>query len=207
MGNLSNLKPLIEDLENQEWTLACFKFNYKNTPYAAIVKRFLENDRKNDKYALARIEIVDLDSVNLSRRLSCEVNSNKLLADAKTIREFFKINYSNNLGDVLNQLYNHINKYIPTKVPKNYSEIEKILVVESLSRSDSEDPTKIYPLNLKRNGKGRSRSPFNSDKTKIICPEVFDLIKDDPSISCCFTSDENKGKPSREIIDNFSMQI
>lgn len=144
MHNFSNLRPLINDLSDRGWTLSCFTFTYKRIPYVVVVKRFLSPSEKHSKYALAKLEIIDC--TNPDRRFLTEANSNGFIASAKKIREFFGIAYGDNIGDILEQLASHINNFMPHQVPNKYSEQEKIFAIESLSKSDSEDPQKNLPL-------------------------------------------------------------
>ena len=46
-------------------------------------------------------------------------------------------------------------------------------VVQSLSKSDSEDPSKIYCNKVRRNPNNGHRSEFNADKTKLLRPSLY----------------------------------
>ena len=46
-------------------------------------------------------------------------------------------------------------------------------VVQSLSKSDSEDPSKIYCNKVRRNPNNGYRSEFNADKTKLLRPSLY----------------------------------
>ena len=85
----------------------------------------------------------------------CEANSFRLLIDPKAMREYFGIEYAENLGDILRQFTECLGRCIPIKVPEHISEVEKISMVNSLSLSDAEDHRKIYCKNVKRNTNGK----------------------------------------------------
>ena len=136
--------------------------------------------------------------------LDVEANSSRLIIDAKTLREYFGIEYSNNVGDILNQFTQRLGMSMPTSVNELVSELEKQAMVVSLSKSDSEDPSKIYIIGVKRNPIGKTRSEFNADKTKLLYREVFEKFKNDESISFCYSKEKEKLKTLGEIIKNFA---
>jgi len=108
-----NLKLLKQDMESKDWIIDSFDFRYKQQKYIVLVKLF-EQDEKTPEYALLKLEF--LKENDFSEKLSIYVNSVKLFTDAKTLREFFGIKYSNNLGDVLFQFSKTFSEFIPTEV-------------------------------------------------------------------------------------------
>lgn len=83
-------------------------------------------------------------ATDLNDDLIAEANSQGLLIGAKELREYFHIDYTENLGDVLKQFTERLGKAIPCCISDNPSDEEKITMVLSLSKSDAEDPRKIY---------------------------------------------------------------
>ena len=73
---------------------------------------------------------------DLNDGLEIEANSSKLLIDAKTLRQYFGIEYQDNLGDILKQFTQTFGKAIPMSISKNISDEEKGAMVKSLSISD-----------------------------------------------------------------------
>lgn len=199
---LENLKSLKEDMKNNGWTICSFIFKYKNKNYIVLVKRFVGSVKRISEYALVKLEFMK--ETDLTDLLEVEANSNRLLIDAKTLREYFGIEYSNNLGDIINQFSNQLGDSIPTNIKMNISDIEKQAMVRSLSISDSEDPEKIYCTMVRRNPEGKKRSEFNSDKTKLLRGELFKYFKDDESISFCYSKELEKENNDATIIKNFS---
>lgn len=198
---LGYLKNLQEDMKNKGWTICSFMFQYKKS-YVVLVKRFVGDEKRNDKYALVKLEFMEEN--NLKNSLYVEANSSRLITDAKTLREYFEIQYSDNLGDILKQFTQRLGSFIPSSVNERVSELEREAMVRSLSKSDSEDPSKIYIVGVRRNPKGKTRSEFNADKTKLLYKEVFEKFKNDKSISFCYSNDPNKLKTLDEIITNFA---
>jgi len=201
---LKNLKLLKDEMKNKGWTICSFIFSYKNTRYIVLVKRFVGNEIRNDKYALVKLQFMKESDLNDS--LEIEANSNKLIADAQMLREYFGINYSNNIGDILKQFTLQFGNSIPTEVKDTISELEKKAMVHSLSLSDSEDPEKIYCTKVRRNPQGHKRSEFNTDKTKLLRRSLFEHFKDDDSISFCYSKEKNDEKDDVTILKNFSIQ-
>ena len=199
---LENLKSLKEDMKNKGWTICSFIFKYKNKNYIVLVKRFVGSVKRISEYALVKLEFIKEN--DLTDLLEVEANSNRLLIDTKKLREYFGIEYSNNLGDIINQFSNQLGDSIPKNIKKNVSDIEKQAMVRSLSISDSEDPEKIYCTMVRRNPEGKKRSEFNSDKTKIRREELFEYFKDDESISFCYSKEPEKENDDATILRNFS---
>lgn len=97
-----------------------------------------------------------------------EANSNSLLDDIKSIRKYFGIAYGPNMG----QFAQILNGVVPTQVPNpnSYDKTPLECLNSSLSRSDSEDPTKIYCYGTIMNRVEKQQSPFGSNKTKLNRP-------------------------------------
>lgn len=136
-----------------------------------VVKSIVGKKKRVNQYALVKLHFMKRDDLNDG--LEIEANSSKLLIDAKILRQYFGIEYQNNLGDILKQFTETFGKAIPMNIPKNISDEEKGAMVKSLSISDSENPNKIYCYKIRRNPSGGKRSDFNSDKTKLLRSGLF----------------------------------
>ena len=200
---LSKLKQLKEDMEENEWTITSFLFTYKSIKYVVLVKRFIDNVKKRDPYALVKLDFFKAN--DLSCTLSAEANSKKILIDARTLREYFGIEYSENLGDILMQFSKRFGEFIPVSVPLQFSELEVGLIIKSLSKGDSEDPNKVFCYKVRRNPKGQMRSLYNADKTKILRLPLFNYFKDDKSISFCYSTEKKDENDDATILYNFSI--
>lgn len=158
--------------------------------------------KKKSPYALVLLEF--LEKNNLDYNLQVEANSNSLLIDAKELRNYFRIKYSPNLGDILTQFTDELNKHTPTVVTEKLSEEQTQVMSFSLSKSDSENLNKKYCFAVKRNPKGYSRSDFNDNKTRLLRPRLYKYFKDDKTISFCFSDTIENKKTDSEIIAHFS---
>lgn len=199
---LDNLKELKKNMEENNWVICSFLFRYKEIEYIVLVKLFAANERRENTYALVKMQFIKHN--NLHEKLEIEANSLRLIIDRETFRIFFGIEYGFNPGDIIEQFTKRLGEKIPTIVPNNVSKAEKDAMVASLSRSDSEDPNKTYCYKVKRNSLGNKRSQYNSNKTRILRPELFKKFEDDPSISFCYTDDSSKENDDSTILYNFS---
>ncbi len=205
MGNLENLKSLKDDMATLGWSICDFLFTYKNTEYIVLVKRFVGSEKRVNQYALVKLHFMKTD--NLNDDLQVEANSNGLIVDTKTLREYFGIDYDQeNLRNILTQFYERLGKSIPISMPNMncISNIEKQAVLSSLSRSDSENPNKIYCIGVKRNPDGKKRSDFNADKTKILRKKLYNSFSNDIGISFCYSEDPNREKDDATIYREFA---
>lgn len=199
---LSNLNELKNDMVSKNWTICSFLFRYKLVVYIVLVKRFVGKEKRVNQYALVKLHFMK--RADLNDGLEIEANSSKLLIDAKNLRQYFDIEYQDNLGDILKQFAKTFGKAIPTKISNNISNEEKSAMVNSLSISDSEDPNKIYCYKMRRNPNGGKRSAFNSDKTKLLRPILFKKFENELGVSFCYTDNPLKENDDSTILSNFS---
>ncbi|WP_454059457.1 DUF6037 family protein [Elizabethkingia ursingii] len=199
-----NFKLLKRDMEDNDWVMDAFTFVYKNINYIVVVKRFLENEKK-PPYALLKTEFMKADDHNYN--ITILVNSSGFMTDPKTLRMFFNIDFAKNVGELLQQFNQYFSGFIPTKVNSNKSKSLTQVLISSLSRSDSEDPNKIYCFTVRRNPDNRQRSPFNDNKTKLLRPSLYMKFKEDPTISFCYSQNSNEECTDEEIFLKFSQRI
>lgn len=199
---LSNLKCLKDDMVSKEWTICSFMFEYKKIKYIVLVKRFVRTEKRVDQYALVKLHFMKCN--DLSDDLQVEANSRNLIVDAKTLRLYFEIEYSDNMGDILCQFTKRLGNIIPRMVPDTVSDIERKAMVNFLSRSDSEDPNKIYCNKVKRNPNGGQRSEFNADKTKLLRESLFKYFYNEPNVSFCYFAEPSMENDDATILKNFS---
>ncbi|WP_431462713.1 DUF6037 family protein [Lactobacillus crispatus] len=201
-GYLSNLALLKEDMVAKDWTIASFSFTYKGIRYVVLIRRFVSPVKRKCQYALVQLEFMHYDNIN--NNYVVEANKNQLLDDVKSIRKYFGIEYRQNLGDLMKQFSQTLNKAIPTKVPTQYNSIQLDCLNRSLSQSDSQDPNKKYCYGTMLNPTGKLRSPFNSDKIKLYRPILFQKLKSAARLSFCYSDDPKMEKTDGEIIANLN---
>lgn len=148
MDNLENLMTLKNDMKKKDWTICDFIFEFNGVEYIVLVNRFVGNTIRENKYAVVKLNFMKCE--NLKDELPVEASIKQLFIDAKTLREYFGIKYSENLGNILNQFTYRLGQSVPKTMPdmKTLTDFEKGAIVRSLSISDSEDPNKSIVLAL-----------------------------------------------------------
>ena len=199
---LRNLKALRDAMRKQGWVVTCFDFTYKQRGYYVTVTDYI-NTPKPDDFAL--VHLCFMRKTDITDSLSVPANQGGLMVEAQTLREFFGIEWVENLGDILHQFTEQFGKWIPVEI-KDLSEGQKKAVVRQLGTSDaSDDPDKIYCIDVRRSGKKsdgslKKRSPFNSQKSEFLRPELYAKFKDDLNLRFCYSVDPSAEKTDRQII-------
>lgn len=199
---LENLRTLKENMVESNWTICSFLFTYREIEYIVLVKRFVRNIQRDNEYALVQLHFMRSD--DLVNDLLIEANSQKLLVDAHRLRDFFGIEYAENLGSLLQQFTARLGEFIPTEIPQRVTDIEQRAMVSDLSRSDAEDPNRIYCSHVRRNPNNGQRSVFNSDKTKLLRPSLFQHFQNDNNISFCYSDQQHRENTDADILRKFA---
>lgn len=202
MNILENLRVLKSDMESNGWVIDAFPFTFKAIDYIVLVKLYDANDVNRPKYALLELEF--LKKSNISDNLVAPANTTKLLITPQELRTYFGIEWSANLGDILSQFYEYLSKYIPLSVGLHRTQAIDVAMVDSLSKSDSQDPRKIYCFSAKRNPNEGHRTQYNDNKTRILRPVLYSKLSSDPNVSFNYSLEISKEKSDSEIISNFS---
>lgn len=205
MHTLNNLKLLKADMQSKGWVVEGFYYKYKQKSYIVIVKLF-DKSEKIPEYALVKLEF--LEKSNFTNMLSTYANSVKLFCTAKELRLFFGIEYSDNMGDIIEQFYQRLSAYIPAECSNNRSEELKKAMIASLNRSDSEDPNRIYCYKVKRNAKSKDgvlgqRSCYNDNKTRLRRGSLYSRLGEDKNISFCYSTNIDDERTDEQIISDF----
>lgn len=200
MSVFENFKLLKKDMIDKGWVIEGFPFNYKNCDYIVLAKLYQEGEKK-PQYAIMKVDI--LKSNNIDNHITVPVNINGFLIKAQQLREFFNIDYAENLGDILSQFNEYFAHFIPTQVTLGKPQELIDVMIRSLSKSDSEDPNKLYCYDVRRNPEGQKRTPFNDNKTRLRRSNLYVAFESDPSISFCYSTDINHEKTDAQIIEKF----
>ena len=178
---LCNLKALRDAMRKQGWVVTCFDFTYKKQGYYVTVTDYI-NSPKPDGFAL--VDLCFMRKTDITDSLSVPANQGGLMVEAQTLREFFGIEWAENLGDILHQFTEQFGKWIPVEI-EDLSEGQKKAVVRQLGISDTSDhPDKIYCIDVRRTGTRadgslKERSSFNSQKSEFLRPELYAKFKDE----------------------------
>ena len=188
-------------MTNIGWVIEAFPFNYKNCDYIVLAKLYQEGEKK-PKYALMKVDILKRN--NIDERITAPVNTKGFLITPQLLREFFNIDYGENLGDILSQFNECFGKFIPTQVNLGKSQELIDAMISSLSKSDSEDPNKLYCYDVRRNPEGKKRTVFNDNKTRLLRSNLYVTFASDNSISFCYSANTNQEETDAEIITKFT---
>ena len=202
----ANLKLLKSDMEAKAWVIDSFYFHYKEQAYIVLVKLFDENEPKG-KYDLVKLEFLKED--NIHDCLSVIANAVRFLPDEEGVRRYFKLGRGNSNGDALIYFKEAFAKFIPAKMTNSKTLAQQHAMVRSLSQSDSEDPTKIYCLKVRRNGLKKDgtpgqRTPFNDNKTRVLRKKLYERLKDETNLSFCYSSDQREERSDEVILTNWA---
>ena len=182
--------------------MTCFDFTYKQRGYYVTVTDYI-NSPKPDGFAL--VHLCFMRKSDITDSLSVPANRNGIMVDPPTLREFFGIEWANNVGNLLRQFTEQLGKWIPVDI-KDLSDGQKKAVVRQLGISDtSDDPDKIYCIDVRRTGTRadgslKERSSFNSQKSEFLRPELYVKFKDDLNLSFYYSIDPSAEKTDGQII-------
>lgn len=201
---LSSLPSLRAQMEERSWMIFCLNFRYGKKDYFILLRRY---SVKPPPYAL--IEICFVDRTELDRTLCGPANSAGIQISAKEIREYFRIKWTENLGEILQQLTAAVGLALPKDLPDRLSSEQEEALVHHLSRADSEDPRKVYCTGTRLNaeissGERGKRSAFNSQKTEILRPLLYKHLKSDTARSFCYSADKAKEVSDDQILAKIS---
>lgn len=203
---LEHLKALRKDMEEKEWYIDSFRFMYKNFNYIVLVKRYLSTEKKPE-YALLKLEFLKESDFNYS--MESPANSNGLMTNKQVIYNYFGVEDNPNPKDFFEQFYRYLSGFIPSEVTAEKTESEIKTLVRSLSQSDkNDDANNLYCYMVRRNGKKKDgslgeRSPYNSNKARILRKELYTKLHADPHLSFCFSPNPEDKKTNEEIIRNW----
>lgn len=136
-----------------------------------------------------------IDRANGTRTLKTKANEFRFSANAKEFREYFGIQYRDNLGDTFKQFYAYLGTFISTSHVRKFDTETKQAIVNKLSHNDGENIDHICCYAAKRNGTYNGiqhhKTPFNRDKTKLLRENLFSLLGSDDTISFCYRKENS----------------
>ncbi|MDA2513258.1 DUF6037 family protein [Bacillus cereus] len=109
----------------------------------------------------------------------------------------------------MQSFYRQLSLYIPTEVSQRKTTAQEAAMVASLSKSDKDDPNKIYCYSVRRNSETKSgefgeRSPYNDNKARILRLTLYNELKDDIHLSFNFSADPEKHADDDTILHNWA---
>lgn len=203
---LTNLRALRDEMAQRGWVVACFRFTFNHRSYFVLPQRYVP-PKVAPEYQLMELTFADRD--DLARTLTAPANSNKIDVGAQHIREYFRITWARNLGDLLSQFYAAHGHATPMHLPAALSAEEQGVIVRQLDRSSSEDPGKLYCYAVHRNpvradGTPGQRSLYNSQKTDLLRSDLFARLQHDCNVSFRYSADPADERTDEQILARFA---
>lgn len=180
---MPNIKKLLSELRENDWYITAFPFVFADREYAVVFEDLREID-KGTKYFAVCLTFIDRNDD--TRRLETYVNAYKFQRSKEELIKFFGIKaegYSG--GNMIWQLYNAFNEATPTKFSP-IEERDKKYAVDIIDNREGNEGLCCYMARhngKKANGEQKHRSAKNTAKTRLLRPELYDLIGEDYTIS------------------------
>lgn len=197
---LTNLNLLLDDMKKRGWHITAFTFRfYKVT--ALIVVEDAVCHPLHQKDTLAYFTCYDANDVNNSP-IGGEVKTYFWDVKLSEIKRFFHLRYieSKDVKSWRINFYSALNNAIPTCPPEKLKAEEKKITVQHLNNKDDDNRTCIFAV--KHNANHGQRSVVNSEKARLLCPDVYYSFYKDSNISFCFR--ETNPLSLQEIRRNFA---
>lgn len=199
-----NLKSLVHEMNLLNWMIYSFQFEYKKKEYFVLVTLYDQNESKPDKYAIAKIEIIDKDDT----KRSIKGYSDLFEVHFATVSEFcsfFVVSPTGNCRDLFIDFSNVFNNFIPKNCNRKLNNQEEKII---LKRIRNENVDALYCYDVRRNGKNEQgknniRSNWNSQKAYILRKSLYNRFKDDMNLSFFFSPNQEDEKSDNKIIEQF----
>lgn len=198
MAKLENLEYLINDMHEKEWTIDSFPFEYNKTKTIVILTLYKDEEQKPSQYAKAKLRFVRYNDTN--HYINAYIDFYEVhFESAMEFINFFGIQNTN----ANRNLFLDFNAFFASAIPKK-KVIDKKDATERLilgGHSESNNPNSIYCYDVRRSGLNKEerfkhRTTENSNKAKVLRPKLYEMYKDDITLSFYFSDD-----PSRELSD------
>lgn len=202
----NNLPSLLKDMEEKEWVIDSFPFNYKGEKYIVILTLYNERERKPSAYAKAKVEFISWNNIKKSIKGYIDFY-NVHFNSAGEFCAFFDVEIGHANRDLFRDFSQIFSGFIPkAKVIEKSLEIERLLIG---SRAERNNSNAIYCYDVRRNGRKEDGSPNNrsienSNKAQTLRPELYARFSNDKNLSFFFSEAKEDAKSDDEIIKEFS---
>jgi len=197
MHNLSKLPTLCHNMKQQNWQVTGFPFQYRSNQYDVILDRNLTNKQRNKYIA----KLVFIKNYNMENCLSVFAEGTRLSCDISTLKEFFETSGFIKYQDWIDHFYECFNSAIPVN-PNCNAENSKQLI-QYINRQENNE-NRIYPFAIQCDPEHTHRSTYNTDKTRLICPDLYNnFLVHDNTLSVRFSNQKEKALDQGIILDNF----
>lgn len=197
-----NLVSLLGDMERKGWIIDSFPFTYNGVNTVVVVTRYKEGDHLPKEYAKIKV---------------CFVLKSKVTESLRGWADFFEVHFENgsdfckfwnihNKGakrDLFVDFAEVFAKHIPsTKIEHKTDEIERRILG---GYAEGNDPLAVYCYDVRRNGRKQDgnlnkRSIENSNKARVLRPNLYSMYSDDQNLSFFFSRNPEEERTDEEIM-------
>lgn len=198
---LSNLQLLRLDMKEKGWCVTGFPFIYKQEKYSVVLELL---EKPYEKFYTMLLTFYRSNG----KARSIHAHSNGLELNGYELSVLFGSEHGGGYKYFTEYFYSRLNEQVPTHMSLTLNKEIKTLCENYLSKKDGDDINKRYCYKAAHNGKiagkQKYRTRYNSDKTKLLYPDIYDALGEDKTISFYYSSNPSDEKSKFEIIRNLS---
>lgn len=196
-----NLVSLLRDMENLGWKIDSFPFYYNGVNTIVVIKRYTEEDVKPSEYA--KIKVIFVLKDNSTKRLKGWADFLEVkFGSVKEFCNFWHIQERGSYRELFIAFAEHFARFIPArKIEEKDDEVERRILG---GYAEGNDPLAIYCYDVRRNGERdgvpNKRSWENSDKARLLRPNLYSLYSSEPNLSFFFSKNPEDEKTDEAIM-------
>lgn len=198
-----NLPLLLNDMRQSEWTIDAFDFRYKGEDFIVILQLYGDKKRPS-RHALAALEFFREGDLKESVRAYLDFYEVFFFSSEEFCR-FFDVVPGRANRDLFLDFSEAFAECIPAKRNKFPTPQQR---ARMLRRCEGNNPDAIYCYGIFRNGvtpsgEQKYRRTENSNKAALACPQLYLKLREDRTLSFCFTDDPTRRRTEAEILQEY----
>ena len=203
----SQIRELRKDMLRHEKAVVIFRFTYNNKHSFIALCLFTDEElnKAENKYYMLKIRIMDCK--NLSRYIEGKINTYRTSFEYNQITSFFHLSSDHIHPFWFREFVQKLSAHISNHVSVNTAQEIKQAEIYNIALNDSHDPNRIYPIRIMRNGvmngAQKHRTPYNAQLAQCFCPNLYNIFKDDKTISFVFSCNPEDELTEEKILENY----
>lgn len=202
-----NLVSLLTDMENKGWVIDSFPFSYNNVNTVVVITRYIEEENKPSGYAKIKVCFVLRKDISVCLRGWADLWEVKF-DSSQDFRNFWHIQNRENPRNLFVKFAEHFARFIPTqKIEDKADDGERRILA---GYAEGNDLRAIYCFDVRRNGSRdgvqNKRSRVNSDKARLLRPNLYQHYKRDQNLSFFFSINPEDEKTDEEIMSQVALR-
>ena len=202
---INNIGSLRYDLREHGWHMTAFDFEYNDVDYDVLFEDLDNMECRPDPYASVLLTFIDVNEP--TRTYEVGANQVRFFFVPREFREFFRIRYCDNLGDVFRQFFNRFLDFVPEHAPLTLDDRKNHEIDATLGGRGGHDPNAIYCYDARRlgvrNGRQMHRSIFISNLIERRKPNLYNYFINEPTVTFYFSPNKEDEVADIEIINRF----